>query len=202
MNPLSPRITCTAMNLLKRLSLEGSFSLSAISMRSKYFSRFLEYLGGVGVATELLREEVSAKTDPLSPENAIVFAVGPFTAVYPMASKVVAMFKSPHTGNLGESHAGGRAAIALRNAGYGAIVIKGASERPVYVAIHGNKVYFRDASALWGMKSSFTVGRIIREIEPGAGIRTIIRIGRVAYIHSDSGIKFNDHSRLNRQCRM
>jgi len=62
-------------------------------------------------------------------------------------------------------------------AGYGAIVIKGASDIPVYLAIHGNQVSFRDASSLWGIRNSFTVGRIIREKEPGAGLRTIMRIG-------------------------
>jgi hypothetical protein len=42
-----------------------------------------------------------------------------------VASKTVALFKSPHTGNLGESHAERRSAIAIRMAGYAAIVIKG-----------------------------------------------------------------------------
>ena len=139
---------------------------------------FERYIGGVGVATQLLLEECPKYVDPLSPENPIIFAVGPLTCVYPLASKTVAMFKSPHTGNLGESHAGGRSAIAIRSAGYGAIVIKGASETPIYLSIHENKVYFRDASILWGVRSTFTVGRIIREVEPGAGVRTIMRIGR------------------------
>ncbi|MFQ6091711.1 MAG: aldehyde ferredoxin oxidoreductase N-terminal domain-containing protein [bacterium] len=66
---------------------------------------------------------------------------------------------------------GGRSPIALRMAGYGAAVIKGASDTPIYLAIHGDRVYFRDASSLWGMRSSFTVGRIIREAEPAAGLR-------------------------------
>ncbi len=139
---------------------------------------FEEYLGGTGVAVKLLAEEVSSKSDPLGPDNAIVFAIGPFTAMYPMASKTVAVFKSPLTGNFGESHAGGRTAIAIRMAGYGAIVIKGASETPIYLAIHGDRVYFRDASALWGVRSTYTVGRVLREREPGSGLRTIIRIGR------------------------
>ena len=139
---------------------------------------FEKYLGGTGVAVKLLEEEVSSKTDPLGPDNTIIFAVGPFTAMYPMASKTVALFKSPLTGNFGESHAGGRTAIAIRMAGYGAIVIKGTSETPVYLAIHGDKVYFRDASALWGVRSTYTIGRVLREREPGSGLRTIIRIGR------------------------
>jgi aldehyde:ferredoxin oxidoreductase len=105
-------------------------------------------------------------------------AVGPLTGLYPLASKTVAMFKSPHTGNLGESHAGGRSAISIRMAGYGAIVITGASERPCYISVQGNKVFFRDASTLWGMGKSATVGKIIRANEPSSGLRTIMRIGR------------------------
>jgi aldehyde:ferredoxin oxidoreductase len=137
---------------------------------------FEKYIGGTGVATQLLHEECPKGCDALSAENPIIFAVGPMNALFPLASKTVAMFKSPHTGNLGESHCGGRSAIAIRMAGYGAIVIKGSSDTPLYLAIHGNRVYFRDASSLWGI-STFTVGRIIREYEPGAGLRTIMRIG-------------------------
>jgi aldehyde:ferredoxin oxidoreductase len=139
---------------------------------------FENYIGGVGVAINLLLEECPKNANPLGPENPIVFAVGPLTGIFPLASKTVAMFKSPLTGNLGESHAGGRSAIAIRMAGYGAIVIKGSSETPIYLSVHDGKVCFRDASGIWGMRSSYTVGRIIRELEPGAGFRTIMRIGR------------------------
>ncbi|MEM2793374.1 MAG: aldehyde ferredoxin oxidoreductase N-terminal domain-containing protein [Candidatus Methanomethylicia archaeon] len=139
---------------------------------------FENYIGGVSVAVKLLLEECPRNANPLGSENPIIFAVGPLTGVFPLASKTVAMFKSPLTGNLGESHAGGRSAITIRMAGYGAIVIRGSSETPIYLAVHGDKVYFRDASGIWGMRSSYTVGRIIRELEPGAGFRTIMRIGR------------------------
>ncbi|MEM2088165.1 MAG: aldehyde ferredoxin oxidoreductase N-terminal domain-containing protein, partial [Thermoproteota archaeon] len=138
---------------------------------------FEKYIGGTGIAIRLLLDECPRNADPLGPENPIIFAVGPLTGLFPMASKTVAMFKSPLTRNLGESHAGGRTASAIRMAGYGAIVIRGASETPVYLAIYGGKVYFRDASGLWGVESSYTVGRVIREREKGAGFRTIMRIG-------------------------
>lgn len=138
---------------------------------------FDEYLGGSGVAIKLLEEECQKGTDPLSADNPIIFAVGPLTALYPSASKTVAMFKSPLTGNLGESHCGGRSAMAIKFAGYGAIVIKGSSDIPIYLAIHGDDVHFRDASSIWGMDAQ-TVGRILREAETGAGVRTIIRTGR------------------------
>ena len=138
---------------------------------------FEKYMGGAGVAAALLHEECPEDCDPLGADNPIIFAVGPLTALFPLASKTVSMFKSPLTGNLGESHCGGRSAVAVRMAGYGAIVIKGASSIPVYLSIKGNQVYFRDASSLWGM-GNFSSGRIIRENETGAGLRTIMRIGK------------------------
>lgn len=138
---------------------------------------FTKYIGGTGIAIKLLHENCPYDIDSFSPDNPIIFAVGPLNGLFPIASKTVALFKSPHTGNLGESHAGGRSAIAIRMAGYGAIVIKGKSERPCYIAIHSDKVYFRDATTLWGLKEGLSVGSIIRRQEPGAGLRTIMRIG-------------------------
>jgi aldehyde:ferredoxin oxidoreductase len=139
---------------------------------------FGEHLGGAGAAVRLLEEQCPPGCDPLSPENPIVLAVGPLVGLFPMASKTVAFFKSPHTGNLGESHCGGRSAVAIRMAGLGAMVIKGASEIPVYLTVRDGKVRFREATTLWGMSSSVTAGRIVRQREGGNGFRTIMRIGR------------------------
>ena len=139
---------------------------------------FEEALGGAGIGIRLLEEECPQGADPLGPENPIIFSVGPLVGLFPVASKTVAMFKSPHNGELGESHAGGRSAVAIRMAGYGAIVIRGASATPVYLVIEGDKVRFRDASALWGMRSGYTAGTVLRRREKGSGMRTIMRIGR------------------------
>ncbi len=139
---------------------------------------FRDRLGGTGAGIELLHELCPTGADPLGPENPVILAVGPLSTLYPLASKTVALFKSPHTGNLGESHCGGRTAFALRLAGYGALVIEGRSDVPLYLAVHGGKVQFRDVRTLWGMASSVTVGRVLRDAEPGSGYRTILRIGR------------------------
>jgi aldehyde:ferredoxin oxidoreductase len=87
------------------------------------------------------------------------------------------MFKSPLTGNLGESYAGGRLALAMKLADYGAIVIRGKATSPSYISIHDENVAIRDAGVLWGLRSTYSVGRVLREVEPGAGRRSIIRIG-------------------------
>lgn len=138
---------------------------------------FEKYLGGTGVATQLLMEECPEGIDPFAPESPVIFAVGPLTGAFPLASKTCAMFKSPHTGDLGESHAGGRSAIAIRMAGYGAIVIKGKSEIPVYLSITKGKVEFKNATTLWGMKDGSIAARVMRQNEGGEGLRAIFRIG-------------------------
>ena len=100
--------------------------------------------------------------------------VSPLLGLFPLASKTVAMFKSLHTRNLGENHCGGRSAVALRLAEYGAMVIKETSSTPIYLALYSDRIYFKDASTLWGMSNSFSVGRIIRQNEPDGGLRTIM----------------------------
>lgn len=151
--------------------------LSEYSYEIEERDDFEEWIGGTALAVKLMKEEINPKVDPLSEDNVIVFAVGPFTPAYPLASKTVAIFKSPLTGNLGESHAGGRTAMAIANAGYRAIVIKGKSHKPVYIVVENDKVYFRDARVIWGIADSLVVARIIAEKEKGRGIRTVMRIG-------------------------
>ena len=137
---------------------------------------FERHLGGAGVASVLLQEECPPGADPLGPDNPVILAVGPLVGHFPMASKTVTMFKSPHTGNLGESHAGGRSAVSIRMAGYGAVVIKGRSDIPVLIEISDKGATFHDARALWGMEV-LSVGRAIRENAPAPGTRSIMRIG-------------------------
>lgn len=134
------------------------------------------YLGGVGVASRLLEENIKPESHPLHESQPLIFAVGCASSVFPVITKTVAMFYSPLTMELGESYAGGRMAMSLVFAGYDAIVITGKSKKPTYISIKNNDVEFKDARALWGLSTDET-GRIIREREPGEGKRSILRIG-------------------------
>jgi len=112
------------------------------------YDLFEEWLGGTGVATQLLFEECPEGTDPLSPEAPIIFSIGPLNALFPVVTKTVATFKSPLTGELGESYAGGRLGMAMRFAGHESIVIRGAADRPCYISIKGDKVEIKDARSI------------------------------------------------------
>jgi len=158
----------------KVLKIDLSRNSYTIEDRKELFD---EWIGGVGVGTQLLKEELKPDIDPLSEDNVIIFSIGPFTPAYPLATKTVALFKSPLTGEWGESHAGGRTATSIAHAGYEAIVIKGASKNPVYLVIEDGKVFFRDARVIWGIEDSRITGRIIAEREEGKGMRTVMAIG-------------------------
>lgn len=135
------------------------------------------YMGGVGIASKLLEENMHKDLPPLHSAQPIVLAIGPLSTIYPVITKAVAMFISPLTGELGESYAGGRLALSMFASGYDAIVIYNKSERPVYLTISHNDVSFRDARQIWGTNKD-NVGRIIRfEDRDHSGKRSIIRIG-------------------------
>jgi len=134
------------------------------------------YLGGVGVASKLLEENLLPDADALDPRQPVVFAIGALSTIFPAVTKTVAMFKSPLTGELGESHAGGRMALTMQMAGYDAIVITGRHERTTYLSINTNDIAFKDARAFKGVNGN-EIGRQIRARESGAGKRSIIRIG-------------------------
>jgi aldehyde:ferredoxin oxidoreductase len=135
-----------------------------------------EYLGGVGVASKLLEENMKPELEILDPRQPIIFAIGAATTVFPVVTKTVAMFLSPLTGELGESYAGGRLAMTLMMAGYDAVVITGKASQPSYLSISRNDVQVKDARAIWGAPTE-EVGRVIRERETGSGKRSILRIG-------------------------
>ena len=135
-----------------------------------------DYMGGTGVAVRLLAELVHEDKDPLDPAQPVILAIGPLTTIFPVVTKTSATFRSPLTGEYGESHAGGHFASALRYAGYDALVLTGAAERLVYLVIDGDAVEIRSADALLGMDVIET-GRVIRDLVQGAGHRSIIRIG-------------------------
>ena len=110
------------------------------------------YFGGAGVAFKLLNEYKDVlRTNALRVEQPIIFAKGFFTGIYPCATKVTAAFKSPLTGELGESHAGGNLSYAMASAGLDAIVIEGASETPVHIRIDESGIEIKEAEKLWGL---------------------------------------------------
>ncbi|MCL2539320.1 MAG: aldehyde ferredoxin oxidoreductase family protein [Oscillospiraceae bacterium] len=123
-----------------------------------------KFLGGPGLAAELLLRELEPNTDPLSPENKLIFTIGPFHAVNaPGTAKWVVSTISPLTGGFVDSAGSGHWASHFKKSGYEMLVIEGKSDKPVYIHIDGDNVEIRDASELWGLDTRET-GAKIKEI--------------------------------------
>ncbi len=109
------------------------------------------YLGSRGLATKYICEEMDPKTDPLSPQNILIWATGPLTGT--MAStggRYTVVTKGPLTGAIACSNSGGYWGAELKMAGYDMVIFEGKSAKPVYLTIQDDDVALHDASHLWG----------------------------------------------------
>lgn len=136
-----------------------------------------EYLGGKGLGTYLLLKKNLPGTDPFSPQNNVIFSLGPVndTRIWG-SSRYGVITKSPLTGLFAESYSGGRVAEPMSRTGYDAVVIQGASARPLFLEISDASVSFRDASAIWGADTYEAEALIRGQItgkDAGAGIVVI-----------------------------
>jgi len=120
-----------------------------------------KYLGGNGFAAKILYDGLKPGIDPFSPENMVVFAVGPITDTpLPSTSRGYAATKSPLSGLFFDSTFGGRFAITQKRTGFEAISISGRSGSPTYLVIDENGAQFKPAASLWGKLTRDTVEAI------------------------------------------
>jgi aldehyde:ferredoxin oxidoreductase len=122
-----------------------------------------DFIGGAGFGIKYLYDELKPGTDPLGPDNKLIFSVGPFTgAGVPCSSRMSVTSKSPLTGTVGVALSGGQFPAEVKYAGWDAIIIEGKSEKPVYIAITDDVVRFRDAVHSWGT-TTFDCQQIIKD---------------------------------------
>ena len=122
------------------------------------------FIGGAGLAAEILRREVPAKIAPYDPKNLVIFGTGPFQGpAIPGGAKFSIAGISPVTGTFGDTAAGADWGPALKDAGYDMLVIEGASEKPVYLHIVDDRIDINNASHLSGMDTYETIDAIHTE---------------------------------------
>jgi aldehyde:ferredoxin oxidoreductase len=134
------------------------------------------FIGGAGLGCRLLYDMVDKETDPLGPENPLIFLTGPFTGtMIPTGSKSTFCAKSPLTGILGYSTVGGHFGADLRFAGYDGIVFVEQASEPKLLRIKDSQVSLEDAGHLWG-KNTEVVWEALKE-DPEYRNAGVARIG-------------------------
>ncbi len=155
----------------KILHVDLTSKTSRVEEFDEAFAR--KFLGGNGFAAKILWDSVDPGIDPLSPENVIAFAVGPYTdTAIPSASRACIGSKSPLTGLFFDSTFGGQWPITLKRTGHDAIVLRGKADSLAYLFVTEEGVSFRDATDLKGKWISETCDAI-SDKEGGADVLAI-----------------------------
>jgi aldehyde:ferredoxin oxidoreductase len=152
------------------------------------------FVGGSGLAARTIYDMVDGSTDPLGPENPLVFMTGPLVGTaMPSAGRLSVCALSPLTRIWGEANTGGFVGPELRFAGYDGVVVTGQAAQPVWFSIVEGRAELRDATDLWGLDSYATQERV-RELlgEPKA---RVICIGPAGEHQVRMAAVMNDHGR-------
>jgi aldehyde:ferredoxin oxidoreductase len=144
------------------------------------------FWGGRGLGAAYLFRELSPKTDPLSPENPLIFSTGPFCSTgVPGSNRFLLHTKSPLTQGYLFSISGGNLGAVFKSTGYDAVIIRGKSKDPVYLSIDGDNISFKEASHLWGLNTENTQELIRSEVrDPKLAITCIGPAGENGVLYS------------------
>ncbi len=109
------------------------------------------YLGGRGFIIKLLYDLMAPGSDPLGPENVLIFAAGPLNGTLaPTSGRWMVGAKSPATGFLVSGNGGGFFGAELKWAGFDAVVIHGRAKVPSYLIVTEGRIEILPAQDLWG----------------------------------------------------
>jgi aldehyde:ferredoxin oxidoreductase len=133
-----------------------------------------KFIGGRGLGSKILFDEVDPKTDPFSANNKLIMATGPLTGTgAPCAGRYMAITKAPLTGTIACSNSGGHFGAELKFAGFDLVVIEGKAKEPVYLYIEDGKAELRDAKPLWGKTTHEATDQILSETDMDAKVACI-----------------------------
>lgn len=157
---------------------------------------FQQAIGARGAGAYLLLQELAPHTDPLGPENKLIFLTGPLEGTLaPGSNKITVTFRSPLTGTYSFSLCGGHFGPELKFAGYDGLIVEGRADSPVYLWIDNGRAVLRDAAPLWGKLTHDTEDALRKELKDEfVRIASIGPAGenrvRFACIQSDYGREF------------
>jgi aldehyde:ferredoxin oxidoreductase len=159
-----------------------------------------KHLGGRGLTSTLIYDEVDPQCHPLGPANKLVFAPGMITGTSaPTSARVSVGAKSPLTGGIKESNAGSGWAPALARMGIRALVVEGQPEGEGFWMAHIAMVDGKPQVAF--MPADEYTGRDLYEVYPEIYARFgnkvhVAAIGTAGeFGYPNSGVAFNDMKR-------
>ena len=161
----------------------GQFLVADLSLQQAYTVPLPDWLkqkfvGGKGFGAKLIYDLTPAGTDPLGPDNVIMFIAGPLTATAAPSMRACVVTKSPLTGIYLDSYFGGRFGPEIKYAGYDGLIILGRAQTPTTLWVKDDEVQFRSAAQIWGTDSLMANELVKRDVSaPDAQVVTIGQAG-------------------------
>ncbi|WP_027717913.1 aldehyde ferredoxin oxidoreductase family protein [Desulfovirgula thermocuniculi] len=177
----------------------GYVNLSTGSVETRQTDEQLvrQFIGGSALACRLVYDLITPQTDPLGPENPLVFMTGPLVGTSaPSSSRYAVCARSPLTGIWGEATSGGSFGPKMKMAGYDGLVITGKAERPTYILVEEGEIKLADATRLWG-KDTYETQALIKEVVGDCSVACIGPAGENQVLFA---AVMNDHGRAAGRC--
>jgi aldehyde:ferredoxin oxidoreductase len=170
------------MNKLLRINLSRRTS----SVEEIPLQEFQLFLGGRGLGALWYWREIGPDVNPLGAENKIAFFTGPMTGT-PLVSttKLQLTTKGPETGHYLCSNSSGNFGPRLREAGFDALIMEGASDHWTAVVIENDSVQFIDEEGWQGLTPLQAREKLLDQL-PGSKWATM-SVGPAA----ESGVVFS-----------
>lgn len=172
-------------------------STSCIELEEEFLRT---YIGGSCFGAYFLLKEAKKGADPLGEENLLVFSTSIASGLpLPGFARYSVTFKSPLTGGVGASEAGGAWPVALKRNGFDGIIIRGKAPKPVYIWIKKEKAQIVDATRIWGLFPKEAAKVIKDEVSDvnakmiliGPGSERLVRFGSaingLRFVHGRGG---------------
>jgi len=122
-----------------------------------------KYLGGTGIGSKILYEEVPPDADWSDPVNRVTIGSGPLGGTAVGGSGTISIVtKGALTGGSTSVQANGLFGAYLRFSGYDGIIVQGASESWKYLVIRDGGAELKDADEIMGL-DTYEVGDYLRE---------------------------------------
>ncbi|WP_224981537.1 aldehyde ferredoxin oxidoreductase family protein [Geomonas agri] len=152
-------------------------------------------LGGRGLTSTIVAAEVPPTCHALSADNKLVFAPGLLTGTAAANSgRLSAGAKSPLTGGIKESNAGGTAAQMLAKLGIKAIIIEGAPKTGAWynLAVGVNGVTINEEKELLGLGNFAVIDAVEARLGKKTGVLTIGPAGELKMTAANISVKDPD----------
>ncbi len=166
--------------------------MSNLSFKTEEVPEEWNLLGGRGLTSTIVAKEVEPTCHPLGSKNKLVFAPGLLTGTMAANSGRLSVgAKSPLTGGIKESNAGGTAAQRLAKLGVKALIVEGIPEGDKWYCLHVHKdgVDIKEESELLGKGNYEVIRTLTSRYGENTGVMTIGQAGEYKMSAANISVK-------------